>query len=171
MRKFDSRWSELGNGCESCHGAGSTHVEATERRDDAVAGTPATPTLAARALVNGLHTQAEQLDQCGVCHARRVRLREDPSRERMHDTWRPELLQDGLYFVDGQIKDEVFEIGSFLAKQDGGARGHLQPVSRSAHRQAARRGKRAVHAVPRPTDLRRPASTTSTRRAPRARAA
>jgi predicted CXXCH cytochrome family protein len=32
----------------------------------------------------------------------------------MHDTWRPELLQDGLYFVDGQIKDEVFEIGSFL---------------------------------------------------------
>ena len=32
----------------------------------------------------------------------------------MHETWRPELLQDGLYFVDGQIRDEVFEIGSFL---------------------------------------------------------
>ena len=64
--------------------------------------------------MSGLHTQAEQLDQCGACHARRVRLREDASHERMHDTWRPELLQDGLYFVDGQIKDEVFEIGSFL---------------------------------------------------------
>ena len=36
------------------------------------------------------------------------------SHERMLDTWRPELLSDGLYFVDGQIKDEVFEIGSFL---------------------------------------------------------
>ncbi len=114
LGRFDSRWSEVGNGCESCHGAGSAHVAATEQRGDAAAGKPATPTLAARALVNGLHSQAEQLDQCGVCHARRVRLREDPSRERMHDTWRPELLGDGLYFVDGQIKDEVFEIGSFL---------------------------------------------------------
>jgi predicted CXXCH cytochrome family protein len=100
--RFDSRWSELGNGCESCHGAGSAHVEAAQHQ------------VPAPHLVSGLHTQTEQLDRCGVCHARRVRLREDPSHERMHETWRPELLQEGLYFVDGQIKDEVFEIGSFL---------------------------------------------------------
>ena len=103
--RFDSQWSELGNGCESCHGAGSAHVEAAQHGANGAA---------ARDLVTGMHTQAEQLDRCGVCHARRVRLREDASNERMHDTWRPELLQDGLYFVDGQIKDEVFEIGSFL---------------------------------------------------------
>ena len=41
------------------------------------------------------------------------------------------------------------------AEQDGRAWGHLQPVPRSAHRQAARRGERAVHAVPRPADVRR----------------
>jgi predicted CXXCH cytochrome family protein len=103
--RFDSRWSELGNGCESCHGAGSAHVEAAQHP---------VPGASAQHFVSGLHTQVEQLDQCGACHARRVRLREDASHERMHDTWRPELLQDGLYFVDGQIKDEVFEIGSFL---------------------------------------------------------
>jgi predicted CXXCH cytochrome family protein len=100
--RFDSRWSELGNGCESCHGAGSAHVAAAQHG------------AATQGLLNGLHTQPEQLDQCGACHARRVRLREDPSHERIHDTWRPELLQDGLYFTDGQIKDEVFELGSFL---------------------------------------------------------
>jgi predicted CXXCH cytochrome family protein len=109
--RFDSQWSELGNGCESCHGAGAAHVEAARHPEPAQhralgASDPR--------LVRGLHTQAEQLDQCGACHARRVRLREDASHERMHDTWRPELLQDGLYFADGQIKDEVFEIGSFL---------------------------------------------------------
>ena len=103
--RFDSQWSELGDGCESCHGAGSAHVEAAQHGAN---------TASTRALVTGMHTQAEQLDRCGVCHARRIRLHEDASNERMHDTWRPELLQDGLYFVDGQIKDEVFEIGSFL---------------------------------------------------------
>jgi len=103
--RFDSQWSEPGNGCESCHGAGSSHVDAVRHGARGAA---------ARRFVNGLHMQAEQLDQCGACHARRVRLREDPSHERMHDTWRPELLRSGLYFDDGQIQDEVFEVGSFL---------------------------------------------------------
>jgi predicted CXXCH cytochrome family protein len=103
--RFDSQWSELGNGCESCHGAGSAHVEAAQRSPGGAS---------AQRFVSGLHTQAEQLDQCGVCHARRVRLAENASHERMHETWRPELLRDDLYFPDGQIKDEVFEIGSFL---------------------------------------------------------
>ena len=106
--RFDSQWSEFGDGCESCHGAGSAHLEAARR-----AAQQKMPGASA-SLISGLHTQTEQLDQCGACHARRVRLREDASHERMHDTWRPELLQDGLYFADGQIKDEVFEIGSFL---------------------------------------------------------
>jgi len=106
--KFDSRWSETGNGCESCHGAGSVHIEArqTSRKD-----------AATEAAIAALRKPKGQIDQCGACHARRVRLADTSSTggfETMLETWRPQLPVDGLYFVDGQIRDEVFEIGSFL---------------------------------------------------------
>jgi predicted CXXCH cytochrome family protein len=109
VNAFESRWSETGNGCESCHGSGSTHVEAKKvARDIAVKDSS----------ISVPRTPKSQIDQCGACHARRVRLREASSREHMLDTmletWRPQLPQDGLYFVDGQIREEVFEIGSFL---------------------------------------------------------
>ena len=107
--RFDSRWSEIGNGCESCHGAGSAHIEARQSVQIAAA---------ADATIAVLRSPQAQIDQCGVCHSRRIRLREAASGERMLETmletWRPQLPQDGLYFVDGQIHDEVFEIGSFL---------------------------------------------------------
>lgn len=106
---FESKWSEVGNGCESCHGAGSAHVEARTKNPDV-----ATPDTRMPAL----RQQHEQIDQCGVCHARRVRLREpsphEGGMEAMLQTWRPQLPQEGLYHADGQIRDEVFEIGSFL---------------------------------------------------------
>jgi predicted CXXCH cytochrome family protein len=102
--RFQSSWSEVGNGCESCHGAGSAHAEAML----------GSPVVRGPLHINPLRDQGAQLDQCGACHSRRVRLHEDPSREKMLQTWRPELLVEGLYFVDGQIRDEVFEAGSFL---------------------------------------------------------
>ena len=112
---FDSRWSEIGNGCESCHGAGSEHIEARQA---------AQVRPEADASIAVLRTPQSQIDQCGACHARRIRLHETRSSERMLETmlqtWRPQLPQDGLYFVDGQIREEVFEIGSFLQSKMAG---------------------------------------------------
>ncbi len=54
------------------------------------------------------------LETCARCHARRGQLHEPyvPGQPLM-STHRPSLLDEQLYFADGQIKDEVYEYGSF----------------------------------------------------------
>jgi len=102
---FDSHWQETGNGCESCHGAGSAHVELMKNHPD---------TKINNLLINALKTQTEQMDQCGACHSRRDRLQENTAHEKMGETFRPVFIQPGLYFPDGQIQDEVFISTSFM---------------------------------------------------------
>ena len=102
---FDSHWTELSNGCESCHGAGSAHIELMKNVKEKTK---------TDLLINRLKTQTAQMDQCGVCHARRTRLKEGSANEKMMQSWQPELLHDNLYFTDGQMHDEVFNVGSFM---------------------------------------------------------
>ncbi|MGH2570562.1 MAG: multiheme c-type cytochrome, partial [bacterium] len=124
---FATTWSEIDVSCEACHGAGSSHV--AWARGDAPSGDPR---LAARlgdddggAWVMDPSTgtakrsvprasQAE-LETCARCHSRRATIREDwtPGASIL-DTHRPALLAEELYFADGQIRDEVYEWGSFL---------------------------------------------------------
>jgi tetratricopeptide (TPR) repeat protein len=68
--------------------------------------------IARRTEPPGWNAQAET---CGVCHARRETLvpRYVPGRPLLA-THRPELLDEGLYYADGQMLDEVYEYGSFL---------------------------------------------------------
>ena len=52
---------------------------------------------------------------CGRCHARRGQFSDDDGHGRpLGDTHRVALLEDRLYYPDGQIRDEVYEYGSFL---------------------------------------------------------
>jgi predicted CXXCH cytochrome family protein len=57
----------------------------------------------------------EQLDVCAPCHSRRTQIAEAPEiGDEFLDGYRPRLLAPGLYFEDGQIRDEVYVWGSFL---------------------------------------------------------
>ncbi len=126
---FDSRFAEIDVACEACHGPGAGHVAAM--RTGAGAG-PATDGLSVHLdSWNAERWQREdgadiaapgsplvhdaELDVCGPCHARRSEIVERPGiGAPLLDGHRPRLLDGGLYFEDGQIRDEVFVLGSFL---------------------------------------------------------
>ena len=125
---FATTWSEINVGCEGCHGPSSLHIgeaesgEFTSRRglvvdlDDsgrAVWQMNARTGIAARSELR--LRPPSQPEACGRCHARRGVARNGYEYGRpLFDTHLPSLLEENLYFPDGQIREEVYVYGSFL---------------------------------------------------------
>jgi tetratricopeptide (TPR) repeat protein len=108
--RYRTTWTELGVGCETCHGPGSVHVQLAEARSF----------FWDRKLGYGLpRLNAEdsrvEIDTCTPCHARRQQIYPGfrPGKAFL-DHYLPELIDGPLYYADGQILDEDFEYGSFL---------------------------------------------------------
>lgn len=101
---YRTRWATGHVGCQACHGPGEAHASSAR-----TAAT--TPALTPNRLLGRAH---DQVDQCAGCHARRTRLVEDAAPGTPFlDNYLPDNLRPGLYFADGQQKDEVFEYGSY----------------------------------------------------------
>jgi Flp pilus assembly protein TadD len=130
--RFGTTFSEIDVSCEACHGPGSRHVtwaKAAEAKGQEPEGDPglvvrfderrsrswrmdmergiAIPKEAAELRVEN--------EMCARCHARRGLLTEDylPG-QLLAQTHHPALLEEGLYYADGQMEDEVYNWGSFL---------------------------------------------------------
>jgi len=127
---FETKWSEIDVACEACHGPASRHVAWASKlpRDSREQSKGLTLLLHERAGVawvreataktatrNQPRSTTVEIDTCARCHSRRSALTENyrPGRPLM-DTHLPVLLTQPLYYADGQIRDEVFEYGSFL---------------------------------------------------------
>ncbi len=115
-RRYSSTQSEIGVGCEACHGPGEAHVAwangASSSELSVFEGTD-DQGLSVNFKDAFAHTEIEQ---CAACHSRR-----EPNQDGnplpgtpFHDSYRLALLRDGLYHADGQIRDEVYVYGSFL---------------------------------------------------------
>lgn len=133
--RFATTFAELDVACEACHGPASEHLrwaakdlpEAAHRGFEfelrgadlgAWRSVPGKPT--AERLADA--PPPTELDTCARCHSRRTQIHEDrPRGTSLLDTHLPALLEPPLYFEDGQIREEVYEYGSFLQSKMHGA--------------------------------------------------
>ncbi|MFO0694681.1 MAG: tetratricopeptide repeat protein [Polyangiales bacterium] len=122
---FDTRSSAIDVGCEACHGPGSTHVAWNGKRGE---------DTGLRVALRGDHAWTRdpstgsprphegpariEVETCAPCHSRREAIA--PSHRAgtpFLDSYRPVLLEEPYYFADGQIRDEVYEWGSFATSR------------------------------------------------------
>ncbi len=99
---YETRFTEMGVGCEACHGPGASHVAARRRGGpDPWAGRDPELLLAA----------------CGSCHSRRVDRAPWTPGDAFLDAFEPELFDTDAYFPDGQVHEELYELISFQSSR------------------------------------------------------
>lgn len=104
---FNTTFSAIDVGCEACHGPGKRHVDAAAARTESAG-------YGNVGFITALRGQA-QVEQCAQCHARRTQLREGfKPGDNLMNYYVAEILRDDIYYPDGQIREEVYEYGSFL---------------------------------------------------------
>ena len=125
---FDTTWSEINVSCEACHGPASNHVTIAGSGEwDRGSGLPADlddhgdavwimnegSGIAARTPAR--MSPSLQPEACGRCHSRRgIATADYEFGKPLLDTHILALLEDRLYFADGQISEEVYVYGSFV---------------------------------------------------------
>lgn len=130
-RTFNTTWSEIDVSCEACHGPGSDHLLWAERKpgwERFEANHGLVLQLDERSGIhwnmdpktgNAARSRARasdrEIEMCARCHARRSPISADYVHgEALLDHYLPRLLDEGMYFADGQIDGEVYVYGSFI---------------------------------------------------------
>ncbi|MFQ5790356.1 MAG: tetratricopeptide repeat protein, partial [Acidobacteriota bacterium] len=110
-KSYTTTWSEIDVSCEACHGPASRHVEWAETEAGA---RPEVENYGLVVATSGISSR-QQVELCAPCHSRRNELGDYVhGRRDLLDSLVPSLLEEGLYFPDGQILEEVYVYGSFV---------------------------------------------------------
>lgn len=110
---YRSSWTELNVSCQACHGPGKNHV-IWAKNPEKIESTEEKYRLRVDFKLNKLNSRYE-IESCAPCHSRRSRFsKRYPHHGSFEDHFRLQTLEEGLYFADGQIREEVYVYGSFL---------------------------------------------------------
>jgi Tfp pilus assembly protein PilF len=130
-RTFSTSWSEIDVSCEACHGPGSDHVvwakhesgwekleankglmlQLDERSDSHWKINPETGNTTR----SKVRSTDKEIEMCARCHSRRSPISSDYVHGgSLLDHYLPRLLDEGMYYADGQMDDEVYVYGSFI---------------------------------------------------------
>ena len=126
-KAFKTSWSEMNVSCEACHGPASEHIKWTELKEsDNKKGFSFSfderkevhwliNQKTGSALRSEPRESSKEIEVCAQCHSRRSALTTSykPGKA-FADHYRLRLLDENMYFADGQIEDEVYVHGSFL---------------------------------------------------------
>ena len=107
---YHTTWSEIDVSCETCHGPGSVHVDLAnqwgvfwDRRHGY--GLPRLKDENPRV----------EIETCAPCHSRRRIVHpQHRSGQKLLEAYLPEVLDNNLYYADGQILEEDYVYSSFI---------------------------------------------------------
>ncbi len=106
---YHTSMAEMSVGCESCHGPMKEHVVWQEKPPVGVTKDPSIKKL----------TRDQMLETCAACHARRAEITGDliPG-ESFYDHFSLTVTAGtDTFYPDGQIRDEDYEVTSFLSSR------------------------------------------------------
>ena len=110
---FRTTMAEMSVGCESCHGPMKAHAQWRGANPQSKDPDPTVMKL----------DRDQVLDTCGSCHARRRELTGDfvPGDKFSAHYQLTTVDESELYYPDGQVRDELYEYGSFTSSKMHGA--------------------------------------------------
>ena len=128
---YNTQWTDINVNCEACHGPGASHIDwaklksnveknkienkgLTAKLDERKAITWKTDNTTGKPVRSSANNSRAEIQVCARCHSRRSQLTDDHvAGQPFMDGFHPTLLDNGLYYADGQMQDEVYVWGSF----------------------------------------------------------
>jgi len=121
-KSYHTTWDIINVSCEACHGPASKHIEWSKRPSEALENRGFPLSFKNKRWKWDLSTKEkrgganhQELEVCAKCHSRRSQLDDKfVAGDKFSDHYLAVQLEEGLYFPDGKIQDEVYVYDSFL---------------------------------------------------------